>query len=556
MDEHLRSELMRTLTRHPKLAPLVADALADFLRGCPAGEAVALYGCGTFAAALVQRHPDSLAHLTVCFVLTDPAGRSEFHGWPVVAVQALAAAAPQRVVLLSATFAHEMRAELDWFPQDRLVSLEQVVAAAGLEVLLARLRGAIAHYVAGEVARLRRELPADRPLLLFFTPCPPQHMVKTMREALRLGYAVVAVVERAELTPAVSLRHYVGKGVFHSLYEVGFVASLELLELERALAPALIHAEAGMWSAAPLASAMARLQTPVALEYRDFLPVVFASDEAARTTLRLSPEDYARELAAQRDILARADGVIMKDAPETLDFLEERFGVRPAEVLSFSHYCSADLMAPPAVEKFSATTGELHLVYAGGVVNDPAWHNYPIYRSLLTAARLLAAQRIHLTVYNAGDSTGLGYEDYVRLDAACPYFHYAFAVPYDELKDVLPRHDFGWFCFNFSQARENPFFLRTTMGSKVFTYLEAGLPVLVSPQQTFIARIITERLGTGLAVSFEELAGLADRLARVDREALAAHIAQARREWTYARQAPRLGAFYERLIRRQGEACS
>jgi hypothetical protein len=549
MDENLRSELIRTLTRNPKLAPILADALAAYLDSLPAGEAVALYGCGAFAAALTARRPDSLRRLDARFVVTNPAGQTDYHGWPVVPVAGLADAPPAKVVLLSATFAHEMRAHLGFMPSDAIVSLEQVVEAAGLENLLDRVRQAIAAHVAAEAARMERELPPGRPRLFFFTPQPPQHMVKTMRVAVGLGYAVAVVVERTALTPSISLAHYAGKDVFHSLYEVGFVASLELLELERALGPALVHAEAGMWSAEPLAYVMERLRTPVALEYRDFLPVVFASDADAMATLRLTPADYAREMDAQGRIYALADGVIMKDAPETLDFLEDRFGVRQEEILHFYHYFSQGMAAPGPVEKLSAATGETHLVYAGGVVNNPDWHNYPIYSSLLTAARVLADQRIHLTVYNAGDSTGQGYEEYLRLDEECPYFHYAFAVPYDELKNVLPRHDFGWFCFDFSHARENPVFLRTTMGSKVFTYLEAGLPVLVSPEQTFITRVITEWLGTGLAVSFDALPGLSGILAGVDRGKLAANIEQARREWTYERHAPRLGAFYERLAR-------
>jgi hypothetical protein len=547
MDENLRSELRRTLTRNVKLAPLLAEALAGFLHRQPEGARVALYGCGTFAKALVERHPEALSRLDTRFVMSESGNTAVYCGYPVVSPITLAADPPHVVVLLSATFAHEMLGNLTSFPRERVVTLDDVVEAYGLERLLTKVRKAITLHVAAEVERMRRELPAGRKLIVFFTQQAPQHMVKTMREACRLGYAVAVVVERAQVTSSISLTHYAGKGYFHSLYEAQFIASLEFLALERALHPVLTHAEAGMWSAEPLAYVMELKTAPIAVEYRDFKQTVFASDADGMAAMRLTPEDYAREMAAQRRVYTLADGVIMKDAPDVLDFLEERYGVRQQNILRFYHYFSEGMTAPSNVEKFSAATGELHVVYAGGVVNDPNWHNYPIYKSLLDAGRILAEQGIHLTIYNAGDSSGQGYEEYLRLDEECPYFHYNFAVPYDALKDVLPRHDFGWFCFDFSKARENPFFLKITMGSKVFTYLEAGLPVLVSPEQSFIADIITNQQQTGVAVSFRQLPKLAAILTDLDRARLAANIARARAEWTYETHASRLGAFYRGL---------
>jgi hypothetical protein len=547
MDKNLRSELRRTLTRNVKLAGLLAEALAGFLGRQPEGADVALYGCGTFAKALIERHPEALSRLDTRFVMSEPGNTTVYCGYPVVSPSTLAADPPHVVVLLSATFAHEMLARLTFLPSERVVTLEAIVEDYGLERLLIKVREAISRHVAVEVERMRRELPEGKELIVFFTQQAPQHMVKTMREACRLGYAVAAVVERAQVTPSISLTHYAGKGYFHSLYEAQFIASLEFLELERALRPMITHAEAGMWSAEPLAYVMEHRTTPIAVEYRDFKQTVFASDADGMAAMRLTPEDYIREMEAQRRVYTLAEGVIMKDAPEILDFLEERYGVRQQNVLRFYHYFSQGLAAPSSVEKFSEKTGETHVVYAGCVVNDPNWHNYPIYKSLLDAGRILADQGIHLTIYNAGDSTGQGYEEYLRLDADCPYFHYNFAVPYDALKDVLPRHDFGWFCFDFSNARENPFFLKITMGSKVFTYLEAGLPVLVSPEQSFIANVIANKLQTGVTVSFNELPQLAQFLAGLDKVRFADNIERAKAEWTYETHAPRLGAFYRGL---------
>lgn len=549
MDQNLRSELRRTLTRNPKLAPVMAHVLLAHLESLPEGASLALYGCGTLAQALVEACPGPLSRLKTRFLVSSSHGETDFHGYPVVEPVALKQDPADQVILLSATFAHEMLACLDHVPRERVLELGRVVDAYGLTRLLDEVLAEITQHVAAEATLLQQQLPHDKPLLIFFTQQAPQHMVKTMREARRLGYAVLVVVERAALTSSLSLREYQGHGIFHALYESRYIASLEFLQLERVLRPALTHAEAGMWSAEPLAYVMEHRIRPMAVEYRDFMQTVFPSEAEAMAAMRLTPEDLRRELAAQCAVWNGADGVIMKDAPEVVDFMERLNGSRPARVLRFYHYFSRDMAAAEehGPEKLSAATGEPHIVYAGGVVNDPNWHNYPIFRSLLEAGRILGDQGIHLTIYNAGDSSGTGYEEYLRLDEESPFFHYRFAVPYVELKAVLPRHDFGWFCFDFSGARETPFFLRTTMGSKVFTYLEAGLPVLVSPQQAFIARVITEELGVGLCVDFTELCGLRRRLAGVDMQRLRAAIKHARARWTYERHAHRLGAFYESL---------
>ena len=247
-----------------------------------------------------------------------------------------------------------------------------------------------------------------------------------------------------------------------------------------------------------------------------------------------------------------ADGIIMKDAPETLDFLADLYGHRPGKVLHFYPYFSEEWAAGAAVEKLSSQDGAIHIVYAGGIVNDPKWHNYPLYRSLLAAGRCLAAQGIHLTIYNASDATGEGFEAYLALDRESPCFHYHPGVAYADLKTVLPQHDFGWFCFDFSEARENPFFHKITMGSKVFSYLEAGLPILISPEQEFMARLITEDLGIGLRLAFADLPKLGAMLASVSWEPVRERLREAQKRWTYEEHGHRLRTFYETLAAPEG----
>lgn len=545
------STLLRILCESPEQHPRLAEVIADFIETLPEQSTLGLFGYGSITRALLARRGPSLYRHQVVILLTNPGDTVDLDGFPVRALDSLGDNPPSHVLILSRRFEHEILQSLSAFPGIQAFTLSQMLPLDRAEALALNLQQELSEHVHREAQRVLQELPEGRRRLVFLSPHPPQHMVKTMREACKLGYAVIAFVKEARFTATTSLADYQGKGVFHSLYEARrFDVALEFLELERWLRPHLIHGEVSMESPEALARIMESATTPVVLEYRDFPETVFRSQAEAIAARRTTEATFLREEAARGDVYRRAAGIIMKDAPETLDFMEARHGHRPQEVLSFCHYFSSEERASSPAPKLSDLDGEVHLVYAGGVVNDPGWHNYPLYHSLLEAGERLAQQRIHLTVINAGDGTGKGFEEYLHLAERCPYFHYRGALPYAELKHVLPAHDFGWFCFDFRRARENPFFLRTTMGSKVFTYLEAGLPVLISPEQSYMCKLVTEALGAGLPLAFDDLDGLGARLREIDWAPIHDNIRKAQSEWTYARHAPRLGEFYERVARR------
>jgi hypothetical protein len=546
LGELQRQDLVRSLLYKEKLHPLVAEAVAARLDRMPPGKRVGLYGCGSIARVLVAGHGPSLARHRPLFLVTDPQGMDTFQGYPVAAAAALRKQPPDLVLILNVRFEEAMAAQVDYLPPDRVHRLRPLLQEHGLAPLLERVEAAIHRSVAQALPEIEARLPAGRKRILFLTSNPPLHLVKIMAEAVRQGYGVVVVADFPRAAQAGVLRGYADQGWFHALHLAEYSLAREFLLLERSLAPHVDHLEVSMEPPHAADLVLAARTAPVAVEYRDFPQTVFRNREDALRTLGRRPEEYDQEQDAHRRIYLGADGIIMKDAPETLDFLEGLYRYRPPRVLQFLPYVNEDLAPAGPVEKLSARTGEPHVVYAGGVVDDPGWHNYPICHSLLTAGRILADQGIHLTVYNAADAGG-GFQEYRELDRQCRYFHYHPQVPYRDLKDLLPRHDFGWFCFDFREARENPLFHRITFGSKVFTYLEAGLPVLISPEQEFMARMVTETLGSGITVPFQDLHRLGRVLREQDWPRIRARMAEARSQWTYARHGHELRAFYDAL---------
>ena len=551
VEEHY-SELEQLLWTRPKqYGAFVAEMIAAFLHNLEPGTRVGLYGCSQIAKWIAKHRRYALEHIDILFILTTPGDATQFEGYPLVAFKNLAHQNLNKIIILSVYFEKEIADTFAAENHRMFVSLDEIIAKYHTKQTVSRFIEEINAHVKQEAARVRLEIPPDKKLVIFFTQIVAQHMLKTMQELYRLGYAVLVFTERLNITSAISLMYYANKGYFHGVYEASFHAPYELLEFEKLMPPHIIHAEVGMWSSEALSTVIQNSPTPVAVEYCDFPQTVFANDEDAMAAMRCSTEIYEQELEARSKVYQHASGVIMKDSPETLHFLEELYNYKPKNVLQFYHYLDDKMATHGDLVKWSAGSKEIHIVYAGAVVNDPNWHNYPIYKSLLDAGEILAQQHIHLSVYNASDSCGQGFKEYIDLSQSCPYFHYHYAIPYADLKHVLPLHDFGWFCFDFSNTRENPFFHRITMGSKVFTYLEAGLPVLISPEQQFMARMVTEELGSGIPVSFKNLHVLKRILLERDWGPIHANILKARENWTYQKHGHKLRAFYDLLIRHQ-----
>jgi hypothetical protein len=295
-----------------------------------------------------------------------------------------------------------------------------------------------------------------------------------------------------------------------------------------------------------LAYVITKSPCPVAVEYCDVKQLVFdGNDELARRQLGLSSLDHEIEKKAQEIVYTQSSGVIIKDSPEIIDHLEMQYGMRPNWLHFFPYLCN-EFVVPEATEKkYSQDSGNIHIAYAGCLHNNPEWHPTPIFRSTLKAIQLLSRQRIYFSVYNAMDSSGNGFEEYLELSENNEFFNYYFALPYDQITSVLSRYDLGWFCFDFSSALESEIFHKTTFGSKVFTYIEAGLPVLISPEQAYMCSIV-EDLGVGRALRFNEIDNLANIIADMDIEQYTANIKRAREEMTLGKHIPNLIEFYRR----------
>lgn len=136
----------------------------------------------------------------------------------------------------------------------------------------------------------------------------------------------------------------------------------------------------------------------------------------------------------------------------------------------------------------------------------------------LPMIRRLVAQDLRVTAYGgAGPSTN----EYGEAARTIPGFTFHPRVEVRALVEALHgQHDFGVLLYDFDDdLAVGRAHLRTALASKLFVYLAAGLPVLVSPQLEMMASLVREH-GVGLVVARDEVPTLASRLRSVDYAAL------------------------------------
>lgn len=364
--------------------------------------------------------------------------------------------------------------------------------------------------------------------------------LKRMYHLKSAGIHITIVTGSDRINNSVPLQSYEGRGFFDAcqvieLYDVLLPLVLAKLEID------LVHAIASTDSPESILKALRLKKTPFVVEYWDFKQILFDTDEAFGKIM--TPKQWVREKAAWSALFMESDGIILKDSPEIIDAVSKQLHHRPKKWIQFLPYASAG--SPKKRKEGEPNPGKekYAVIYAGTVINNPAHHAYAHHKSLFHTAKALTAQGIRFGIVNASENGGDEYRRYVDLSEQEPLFDYYAALPIDELATVLSTYDMGWFGFDFSNPTEGGFFLKTTFGSKIFSYLEAGLPVLVSKEFGYMYRWVEEK-GVGKGFDYADIDHFRDLMDTWDLDEMGKKISEMFPEYSMENQIHRLIDFY------------
>lgn len=279
---------------------------------------------------------------------------------------------------------------------------------------------------------------------------------------------------------------------------------------------------------------------PVFIDHHDsaWAQVYFQPDGVQSHGGGTDPWLSAEEVEKEKDCFTHVDGVIAR-SNELIELFRENSVNTPVEV--FEDCCAAEYFEPIASGS-GPRREEWAIAYAGMVYpmdHDPRF----AFPQFVNLASIFAGEGIHFHIY-PGQHHEYLYPEYDAEAGVNPYFHMHRSVDFGAIRKELARYDFGLVGFNPPSVYRlfSPVHFRHILHAKFHTYLEAGLPIIVSRVFEHEADII-RKYQAGLVVDQNDPAGLRKLIESMDIAALRRNVTTLRNDFLAERQGARLRNF-------------
>src|SRR3989338_8659352 len=108
------------------------------------------------------------------------------------------------------------------------------------------------------------------------------------------------------------------------------------------------------------------------------------------------------------------------------------------------------------------------------------------------------------------------------------YFHYHDKINPKELNKEISNYHYG-IVLDFFNKLINPLWQKTSVGNKIYNYLEAGLPVIMTNDLKAMADIVKKHK-LGICIDYKDLKELKNILSNLDYEKLQKNVKIAQKE--------------------------
>lgn len=247
-----------------------------------------------------------------------------------------------------------------------------------------------------------------------------------------------------------------------------------------------------------------------------------------------------KELPHERECLEKADGVVAHCLEANVAF--RKYGIKQKpKTLFFPLFCDDDFFQDHT-KKFNPN--EIHLVYAGGIAGshrNPKQYGNIQFHGLIDT---LTKQGLHFHIYPSPGNQAIEYEEYETIAKKNPLFHFHQPVAQQQLAKELGKYDFGILPFFKELSEQSADKLKYATTLKLFNYLEAGIPIIVSSDLGFQSWIIN-RNKVGISIRHQQLGSLKELLLAKNTESMNFHLVSVRKnELSLRRNIHRLNEFY------------
>jgi len=237
------------------------------------------------------------------------------------------------------------------------------------------------------------------------------------------------------------------------------------------------------------------------------LTTILLSNEEDYPLLGLSTEDFELDKLCTSIILEEFPLVTLAAYNQKI---AERLG--GDNIISFPCYPAPAFF----VYKSKQLSEPIRLVFIGGIPPDNKPDRVFKDAKLQDIVNGLLEGPFHLTILNnpqlpRGGGIESRYPYFTALAGHNPMFNFQTGLPPWRLKRQAENFDYGLMVYYFDNLGINRLHYENILPTKFFTYMEMGLPVIVSDDMITVSRIVQEN-GLGIVISQQELKEL-DRIA-------------------------------------------
>lgn len=257
----------------------------------------------------------------------------------------------------------------------------------------------------------------------------------------------------------------------------------------------------------------------------------------------MSRDQQSAACRLEREILARAHAVVHKMPDAGYEALCDAWDLQTPGVQVHALPCR-DFFArdepPPAPPH--------RLVYAGGVMPFHLalrnGHENQVFDPLIENT---AGAGLELSIYANLNARNMYWDEqghYVSMQQRLPHFRFQLGLPFFALPQAITRFHYGLLYDNVALSSYRLEAFHTNMSTKIFSYFEAGLPLLLYDEFRYIAGLVREH-GIGLVYSLDDLKALPAQLEAADLQALRQGVARFRETFELDAAIPALRALYD-----------
>ncbi len=218
------------------------------------------------------------------------------------------------------------------------------------------------------------------------------------------------------------------------------------------------------------------------------------------------------------------------------------YGLKKKKNIFFSDYCDNTLFINNDIS-LDKNSDEITIVYAGflkGKALNQISDGMTDFTSFIEA---MEAQKIHFHIYPSPFAKRLDYADYIDMESKFKYFHIHSTVSQANLPRELSKYHFGALPqFKTENSTLSDYKIERATALKLFNFLEAGMPILISDEWKYMAWIV-KRYNIGIVFGKKDFNDLRNKILSADYLKMKKNVLSIREKLSMKKNIPRLIQF-------------